>query len=204
MAVLINEWLPNPAGSDAAGEFVELINSGDRLVDIHDWILRTLGKKQVRMRGSIPPGGFLLLPRKDTRLVLRNADEGLALYDASGRLIDASKFIGVAPEGKSFSRITPKTSSQDESIQQFAWTEPTPGAANHAVALPVIAAFAGPFDVPVNHAAVCAAGFAGAMFGVAALLTALILYSIKANEDLSDIFFARDEAVGTAGGSRTT
>ena len=201
MAVLINEWLPNPTGNDAAGEFVELFNNGAEATRIDGWTLRTLGKKQAKIQGAIPARGFLLLPRTSTKLVLRNTDEGVALYNATGVLVDESKFIGAAPEGKSFNRATiAGASSTRNDTQQFRWMDPTPGAVNHASAPSEITVFSGPFDVPLNHAALGAGGFISVMLGIAALLTGLILYSIKANEDLSNLFFARDETAGPTSG----
>jgi hypothetical protein len=203
--VLINEWLPNPTGVEAAGEFVELFNNGDAPVDLRGWTLVTTGiKKRVKLSGVVPANGYLVLPRTQTKLVLKNSDEGLALYDAQGNLADQSSFAGSAPEGKSFNRIsnpsqasrpqtaaTPSLPLEGEGL--FAWGEPTPGAANHVMLANTVAAVAEPVGVPLNHAALGAGGFAGAMLGVAALLVGLVMYSIKVNENLSELFFGGDE-----------
>ena len=35
--VFINEWLPNPNGADAKGEFIELWNSGNAPINLSGW-----------------------------------------------------------------------------------------------------------------------------------------------------------------------
>lgn len=103
--VYINEWLPDPVGADTAGEFIELYNDGDTAVKLDDWAIETeKGKTFLLTRRIVPARRYLVLTKSDTRLTLRNADGGLALYDARGTLVDQGAFGGSAPEGKSFSR----------------------------------------------------------------------------------------------------
>ncbi len=119
--VLINEWLPNPVGSDAAGEWLELWNGGPAQ-SLSGWQLADKSGKRFTLGSDARVGsdGFLVLPRAETKLTLRNSDERLSLYDAQGRLADTAVFPGAAPEGKSVSRLG----------DLFLLTEPTPGAAN--------------------------------------------------------------------------
>ena len=190
--VVINEWLPNPTGNDAAGEFVELKNESNATVNVSGWTLVTKGKKKEKITGTISPDGSLLLNRKQTKLVLKNSDEGLALYDATGRLVDESSFVGSAPDGKSFNRVDGIIGA----AQNFAWGNPTPGAANEAIPVVVTQTAVPQFGVPINRTASSGGVFFMMMTGVAILLTSLVLYSIKTNENLSDVFFNRDEAIG--------
>jgi hypothetical protein len=204
--VVINEWLPNPTGNDATGEFVELYNSGGTPINVNGWTLATLGKKKAKINGVVPAHGYLLLDRKQTKLVLKNSDEGVALYDAAGKLIDKSSFIGSAPDGKSFGRQgdVPQPARScgtsqvcpTEVIQRFAWEKPTPGAINEAVPIAVARNIELPIGVPINHPEAGMGVFFLMMMGVAVLLAGLVVYSMKTNENLSDIFFNRDEAVG--------
>src|SRR5579862_4071856 len=100
--VFINEWLPNPAGADSKGEFVELFNNGNAPVNLTGWFLETANHKKVSTGGrTIPPNGYIVLKRTDAKFSLKNSDEHLALYDASGRLIDHSSFLGQAQSGQS-------------------------------------------------------------------------------------------------------
>jgi hypothetical protein len=194
--ILINEWLPNPVGNDTAGEFVELYNSGSFSVNLAGWTLINKGKKKVRVSGTIPARGYLALSRKQTKLVLKNADEGIALYDAAGKLMDESSFVGTAPDGKSFNRMEQLLTSQvGTPVQNFAWGKPTPGAPNDVMKVAMTQTAELPINIPINHSTASASGFFATSFGVAVLLTSLVLYSIKTHDNLSDIFFSRDEAV---------
>src|ERR1700691_587167 len=104
--IFINEWLPNPTGADAKGEFIELFNNGSSSVNLNGWALTTSGKKIFSLNGyTIAANGYLLLNRTATKLTLKNADESLSLYNAAGQLVDHSNSEGTAQEGKSLSRI---------------------------------------------------------------------------------------------------
>ena len=183
--IYINEFLPNPAGSDADGEWVELFNGGLAPVNLTGWILTTKdGKKFVLGGKTIGAGEYTLLPRTGTKLTLHNTDGALALYDASGKLADKVFFIGTAPEGKSFSR-TGQTS--DVKGQFFSWVDPTPGAKN---VFPELALVAQNFPIgqPLNPPLGMPQLF-GIAFGAAAVLAMLVLIVFKKNENLSKLFF---------------
>ena len=64
----INEWLPNPVGADAAGEFVELYNSGNSAAPLNGYTLGTGAKKKFSLTGyTIPAGGYLVLKKAQTK-----------------------------------------------------------------------------------------------------------------------------------------
>ncbi len=189
--VFINEWLPNPTGPDTNGEFVELYNGGTMPVGIRGWTLVTESGKRFSFAGdNIPANGYLVVTHARTKLSLRTTDGGLALYDAHGALVDHGNFMGVAPEGKSFSRIGYGTADTGH----FAFTTPTPASPNKKID-DAIAVRHYPTNVPLNHQ-LNTQGFFGIMMGTAALLLGIIIYVIKSHEDLSNVFFARDEAAG--------
>lgn len=168
--VLINEWLPNPAGADAAGEWIELRNSGTGAVDISGWQMKTSGDSKIVLSGQINPGEYLVLRRTETRFVLKNSDESVSLYDAGGKLIDQSSFLGSAQEGKSFSRLT--------NGRGFAWFDPTPGAQNKISLDTGLVKNVYPAGELVNHSP----GFLGITFlalGTGVVLAAIVLFLIK-------------------------
>ena len=188
--IYINEWLPDPAGADAKGEFVELYNDGPVAVNLRGWTLKTENNKKFSLPGRIVPAhGYLLLGRAAVKLSLRNTDGGLSLYGANGILVDDANFFGTAPEGKSFSRVVRNA----DGVQSFIFIDPTPGAANGAIDT-VIAVRRYPLDAPLNHP-LNSFGFFAIMMGTAALLLGLILYAIKTNSDLSKLFFRRNEKI---------
>ena len=190
--IYINEWFSNPVGPDASGEFVELYNSAHAAAHLDGWSLKASAKKAYPLtRRTIAPRGYLLLMRSETKLALKNSDETLSLYDASGRLADQSSFVGAAPEGKSFSRIN--YGSAD--VQHFAFMTSTPDAANGTIDNRLTVrgyAFNAPLDVRLNTAQ-----FFGMMMWVAVLLAALITYAIKTNDNVSQRLFGRDEETGS-------
>ncbi|MFK7929460.1 MAG: lamin tail domain-containing protein [Myxococcota bacterium] len=64
--VVINEFLPNPAGADAGSEYVELLNTGSESVDLEGWTLEA-GTSSFSVKATLPagtrlaPGAYLVL-----------------------------------------------------------------------------------------------------------------------------------------------
>ncbi|MEK7212737.1 MAG: lamin tail domain-containing protein [Patescibacteria group bacterium] len=181
--VLINEWLPNPEGADADGEWLELINSGDSAANLSGWkLVNSSGKKFIFGADTVSAHGYLLLPRSRTKLTLKNQNEHIMLYNAQGRVADESSFPGSAPEGMSLSRVD----------NGFVWASPTPMGVN---------------SLPTNTLALTAYppgskfnswpdwGPAGLALLSAALLTAAIFFIIKNNYGLYKLLFRGDEKI---------
>jgi hypothetical protein len=196
--IFINEWLPNPIGADAKGEFVELFNNGDASVNLNGWSLSTGVKKRFKLSGVIRAQGYLSLPRSETKLPLKNSDGDIFLYDAAGKLVDQSTFVGTATEGKSFNRIDYNVydaSSVYVTIQQFVWGKPTPGAKNDAVPGVGISEIQYPTNVSLNVARSSwfsvfgYAVFAGVIFAI------ILWYAMKHDESISQLFFGGDQAI---------
>lgn len=116
----ISEFLPNPVGSDSTGEWVELHNLSDEKVFLSGWRLKNSSGKTAELSGFINPHEFRIFPRSETRLILKNKQEDLQLFNSDGRLTDSAFFLGEAPEGKSLSRVG----------DVFIPSQPTPGEAN--------------------------------------------------------------------------
>jgi len=187
--IYLNEWFPNPVGSDATGEFIELYNSGGGAVSLHGYAV-SVGKKKTLLEGySITAHGYLVLNKAQSKLALKNSDGGLWLYGPSGAVIDHAAFAGVAPEGKSFSRV----SFVAADIQHFAFVYPTPGAANTTIDT-AVSETSYPLNVSLApHLGIIS--FAELMFGTSLALAALFIYVIKKDYDLQKLFFGRDEGV---------
>jgi len=137
--VLINEWLPNPAGKDSKNEWVELWNNGKNPVNLSGWKLQNKTGKSVAIGNIIiQPDGYAVIHKIPA---LRNTDESIALYDASGLLADRSAFLGTAVQGKSYSRMG----------SQFMLAIPTPGAANQTNVGAALIENVYPTGVPIGH-----------------------------------------------------
>jgi len=195
--IFIDEWLPNPVGPDANGEFVELWNNGNALTDLGGWTLRT-DKKKFKLSGSIRANEYLVLPRSKTKLALKNTDGVLFLYDAAGKLVDQSTFVGSAPEGESFDRanynVYDKTSIHN-TIQQFVWGKPTPGAKNALVADIGIFDATYPLGIPLSPVGLNWFSVAGFALIAGVIFAAVLWYAVRHDDEISQLFFRRDEAI---------
>lgn len=194
--VFINEFLPNPSGSDTENEWVELFNDGFVPINLSGWTLATKGGKKFVLGGKTAGAGeYLLLPRSETKLTLHNTDGALALYDALGELVDEAQFFGTAPEGKSFARTRnddlSRAESRDDHEGVFAFADPTPGAKNIATNHLTLVAKNYPFGQPLNPP-LGAPEIFGIALGGAALLAMLVLIVFKKNESFSKLFFEKN------------
>ena len=189
--IYINEWFPNPVGNDAAGEFVELYNSGTTPANLNGYTLGDGAKKKFSLTGySIPPGGYLVLKHAQDKLTLKNTDGAVSLYGSGGQMVDAANFAGAAPEGKSYSRVDYSTAP----IAHFAFEYPTPGAANEKIDTTVgIRSY--PLGVSLSPQ-LSPAGFVGLMMGVASFFLLFFIYVIQKNRNLSKFFFGGDKEAG--------
>ncbi len=125
--IIINELLPDPAGEDYDGEWVELYNSGSKDVDLLGWQIDDAsgGSKAFRFEDSVTvkPSSFYLLDREDSGLALNNGSDEARIFDGFGRLVDSVKYSG-AKEGLSYSR---------DKKNNWQWSVPTAGKPNQTV-----------------------------------------------------------------------
>lgn len=198
--VFINEWLPNPNGADAKTEFIELFNNGNAPINLTGWTIHTTGKKIFSFRAqTIAANSYVVVFRTQTKLSLKNNSETVSLYDSAGHLIDQSSYLGAAPSGQSFSRIYyPGTGvNPGAAPQSFTWGTPTPGVANNVDLHNNITVTTYPFGVPLNAGAHSGAVedfiFLGIVIAISAILAALVVYSLKSDENLSQLFFSRND-----------
>lgn len=123
--VVINEFLPNPVGSDLANEWIELYNKGNEAVDLGGWIISDSGKKSgyvIPEGTNIERGSFLVFKRADTKIAINNNGDGLNLFQPNDNLLDFASFKEKAKEGLSYNRQSDNT---------WAWSvKPTPGENN--------------------------------------------------------------------------
>lgn len=181
----INEFLPNPYGSDAEGEWVELYNDGPA-EDLNGWFLeRENGQKFFFKNRIIGEREFLVLRRNETKFALVNREGKIYLYNNRGELVHKAEFFGSAPEGKSFSRAG----------EGFIWSEPTPGVVNSSLSQLALIKNSYPSGQVLNLMPTYFS-FLEIMLGSALLLTGFAIFILKRNESLSDLFFKRDEKIG--------
>lgn len=123
--VVINEILPNPEGSDADGEWIEISNRGKYEINLLGWKAADKSKDYKFLENIfMPANSFYVLDRSESDLALNNNMDSVRLYDDSGELFDEIKYES-AKEGVSYAR--------DNSGKWF-WTNVlTPGDDNEII-----------------------------------------------------------------------
>jgi 5-methylthioadenosine/S-adenosylhomocysteine deaminase len=133
--VVINELMINPSAvSDAAGEYVELYNSGSNPVDVAGWTIRDDGANAytIPSGGSvvIHPGGFLVIAAQAdpglnggftpdlvwSNFNLANSGDEVVLVDQSSVEQDRIDYTGTPftdTIGKSIERVSPRLPTSD-------------------------------------------------------------------------------------------
>ncbi len=124
LPIIISEILPDPVGTDAEGEFVELYNPNGEAVDLSGWLIDDAegGSRPYKIKDLvIAPLGYLYLPRLQTRLAFNNDFDSARLFDPSHEIIDEVEYED-ASEGLAYAL---------NDAGQWIWTaSPTPGVKN--------------------------------------------------------------------------
>ncbi|MFH0805115.1 MAG: lamin tail domain-containing protein [Patescibacteria group bacterium] len=121
--VLLNEALPSCDGPDDQCEYVELYNGDSRAVQLEGWTL-TDTKTRYRLPAgtAVPAGGYLVLKRTDSKVVLNDTGDTVYLVDPRNTIVSGVTY-GAAKTDQSFSRVP--------SPVGWRWTDRlTPGRAN--------------------------------------------------------------------------
>jgi len=94
-SIFISEFLPNPEGEDSGKEWIEIVNTSERIEDISHWGISTDREKIgfVFPEGSyISPKGFLLLLSSVTNISLPNNGGSVFLFYPSGDIAQEIKY----------------------------------------------------------------------------------------------------------------
>lgn len=122
--IIISEFLPDPYGEEAEGEWVELLNAGAEAASLCGWLLddgQEGGKRYALDSESIAVGEYLVLPRSQTKIALNNEGDSVRLFAGSGALRAEVSFAG-GEEGESMGL-------RGDGL--YVWTPyPTPGEEN--------------------------------------------------------------------------
>jgi hypothetical protein len=122
--IAISEVLPSPEGPDSEKEWIEISNQNDFEVDVSGWkVSDSIGSVTTYVfpdNAKIGPGGFLVLYRPETKIILNNEGDGLKLLSPDEVLVD---FVDYEKAGlnESYNRF----------FSSWAWSSfLTPGAEN--------------------------------------------------------------------------
>ena len=122
--IILTEFMPNPEGSDADGEWIEIYNTGSD-ANISGYIVADrIGspKKYKLPEGTIIKSKqYLAFYSGKTPISLNNDGDAVELQSADGVVFNFTPNSGKGPEGASFALVGDK----------WSWTaKPTPGRAN--------------------------------------------------------------------------
>lgn len=122
----INEFLPNPKGDDALGEFIELVNTGSEPVDISEWVLDDVedagsAPYSIPDKTILPANGFVALYRPHTKISLNNDSDHVRLIRPDAVVQDDVSYTDTK-EAHSYNRTDAEKYEKSSTI--------TPGAAN--------------------------------------------------------------------------
>ncbi len=127
--VILSEALPNPAGTDAGHEFIELFNPTDEAIVLNGCGLQVFGNSLVyrfEPTATLKPDEYIAFYDSKTNLTLPNAAGGtIFLLSAASEELDSVDYGADLDDDVSWSRFG------DEWSATFT---PTPGAANELLA----------------------------------------------------------------------
>lgn len=123
--IYIKELLPNPAGKDAAGEWIKLFNDSSSPVSLNGWSLKDASGKVFRLNGqTIPASGDLNLPYSETRISLNNDTDSIYIFDSAGKQIDKLSYNGIAEAQTVTAAKFKSTPAEASVISSLAESEP--------------------------------------------------------------------------------
>lgn len=101
----INEFIPNPDGSDEENEWIEIYNAGETEVSLSGWKLTDASDKKYNFTNEkINSKEYLVLTRPQTKITINNDAETLSLISPKGEVISQIQYSGGSQEGYSFAR----------------------------------------------------------------------------------------------------
>jgi len=98
--MIIKEFLPNPLGKDADGEYIKLFNDGTTTADLNGWQIKDASGAVFKLNNyKLASHQELILDYKTTKITLNNNGETIFLYDNRNQLIDKLSFSGPVKKG---------------------------------------------------------------------------------------------------------
>jgi len=96
--VYFREVLPNPAGEDASGEWIKIVNTGETKVDLTGWSIKDASGKLYVLKTAIDGKTELTLGRSVTGITLNNGAESLTLLNEKGETVDTLSYTSASDD----------------------------------------------------------------------------------------------------------
>jgi len=121
--IIINELMPNPAGSDVNNEWIELFNPESEKINLLNWKFKNSSGNNLKISTAVwlEPSAYYLVKNFGTKFSLKNTADTIKLFNDSDELIDTVNYSG-AIQAASFAR--------EESGKWVCITKTTPGTKN--------------------------------------------------------------------------
>jgi len=106
--IVFSEILPAPKGRDDEEEWIEIHNQNDFEVSLFRWQIKDIEGKvntYIFKDIKIPPYGFIVLKRYETKIILNNEKDGLILFSPNGDIVDSISYQK-AQKGQSYNRTS--------------------------------------------------------------------------------------------------
>lgn len=101
--IKIDEFLPNPVGSDQEGEYIKLFNSSENDINLLNWSVDDMegGSRPYKFTDNVflKAGEYYNLSREDSGIALNNFDDEVRLIAPNGEVIDFQEY-GKTKEGE--------------------------------------------------------------------------------------------------------
>lgn len=150
-SIQISELLPAPAAGEE--EWIEIFNAGDQDVYLGNWDLSNKSKAKspfiIPDTKVIPPNGYIVFPKSETKIALNNSGDTVVLRDFDGSVISAVTYEKSEPAesyglvsiisstplsaNSSNAYVAQAAGNYQTSRRELTWEwidSPTPGAAN--------------------------------------------------------------------------
>lgn len=106
--IYISELLPNPAGKDTEGEWIEICSAGNENESLYGWkVQNTKGKTFSLPDQTLQPYTYVTFDYSDTRLTLTNTGGTFYLLNQGGEIVDTAVYEGTYKDDVSAIRTNP-------------------------------------------------------------------------------------------------
>lgn len=139
-AVILSEILPNPSGSDATDEWIELYNTSSEPVTLIGWTLSDLSTTYSIPTTILEPESYYILESTMTGIALNNTGDTISLHDGTQALVSETTYE-IAETDMAWSIIN--------SLWQ--WSTPTPLSENIGIETEEIVTHETPMDSPSSE-----------------------------------------------------
>ncbi len=101
--IMLSELLPDPAGSDATDEWIELYNGGEA-INLYGWLLTDGSSDYDFPDESVSAGSYMQLTIGETGVSLNNSGETIQLIDPDGAVVSEVTYSEAAA-GESYAQL---------------------------------------------------------------------------------------------------